>query len=70
MQVRDIMTRSVESVSPDDTLQVAARKMRDLDVGPLPVCDGQRLAGMVTDRDITIRATAEGLTRNRPRSAT
>ena len=35
--------------------------MKDLDVGPLPVCDGDRLVGMVTDRDITIRATAEGL---------
>lgn len=61
MQVRDIMTRSVECVSPEDSLQVAAAKMKDLDVGPLPVCDGDRLAGMITDRDITIRATAKGL---------
>ncbi len=61
MRVRDVMTRNVEKVAPGDTLQTAARKMRDLDVGPLPVCDGDRLAGMVTDRDITVRATAEGL---------
>src|SRR3954470_4592009 len=60
MRVRDVMTRNVECVAPDDTVESAARKMRDLDVGPMPVCDGDRLAGMVTDRDITIRATAEG----------
>jgi CBS domain-containing protein len=61
MQIKDIMTRNVECVRPDDTLQAAARKMRDLDIGPLPVCgDNDRLAGMVTDRDITVRATAEG----------
>ncbi|MDB5313853.1 MAG: hypothetical protein JWO38_8055 [Gemmataceae bacterium] len=61
MLVKDIMTRDVECVRPDATLQEAARKMRDLDVGPLPVCgDNDRLAGMLTDRDITVRATAEG----------
>jgi len=62
MRVSDIMTRTVECVSPEDTIQAAARKMKDLDVGPLPVCgDNDRLVGMITDRDITIRATAEGL---------
>jgi CBS domain-containing protein len=60
MRVRDVMTRGVECVPPDATLQEAARKMRDLDVGPLPVCDKDRLAGMLTDRDITVRAVAEG----------
>jgi len=61
MLVKEIMTRNVECVRPDDTLQAAARKMRELDVGPLPVCGGDdRLAGIVTDRDITVRATAEG----------
>jgi len=60
MQVREIMTRSVECLSPDQSLQEAARKMRDLDVGPLPVCDNDRIAGMLTDRDITVRAVAEG----------
>lgn len=61
MLIKDVMTRHVECVSPEDTLQTAARKMRDLDVGPMPVCgaDG-KLAGMVTDRDITVRATADG----------
>jgi CBS domain-containing protein len=61
MQVKDIMTRNVEVVRPDATLQEAARKMKDLDVGAIPVCDGRKLQGMLTDRDITIRATAEGI---------
>jgi CBS domain-containing protein len=60
MQVREVMTHHVEVVRPDTTLQEAAQKMRSLDVGPLPVCDGERLVGMLTDRDITVRATAEG----------
>ena len=60
MQIKEIMTPNVEVITPDTTLQEAAEKMRDLDVGSLPVCDGWRLQGMLTDRDITIRATAEG----------
>lgn len=60
MQIQDIMTPHVEVVCPDASLQEAARKMRSLDVGPLPVCDGDRLVGMLTDRDITLRAVAEG----------
>ena len=60
MQVSDVMSRDVEAIHPDTTLQETARKMKELDVGPLPVCDGQRLQGMVTDRDITVRAVAEG----------
>jgi len=61
MQVKEIMTSNVACVRPDDTIQQAARQMRDLDVGPLPVCgDDDRLAGMITDRDIVVRAIAEG----------
>lgn len=59
MQLREIMTRDVEVVAPTDTVFNASKKMRDLDAGSLPVCDGERLVGMITDRDITIRATAE-----------
>ncbi len=60
MQVRDVMTKSVECVSPSISLQEAAEKMRNLDVGPLPVCgSNDRLVGMITDRDITVRAVAE-----------
>jgi CBS domain-containing protein len=61
MQVKDVMTREVECVSPSTSLQEAAGKMKALDVGPLPVCEGDRLVGMITDRDITVRATAESL---------
>jgi CBS domain-containing protein len=60
MKVKDIMSTQVESVRPDASIQEAAQKMRSLDVGALPVLDGQDLKGMVTDRDLTIRATAEG----------
>jgi len=60
MRVREVMTRRVERVSPDATLQEAAAKMKALDVGSLPVCECDRPVGMITDRDITVRATAEG----------
>src|SRR6516165_1078610 len=61
MQVRDVMTRGAECVTPSASLQEAASKMKNLDVGPLPVCEGDNLVGMITDRDITVRATAEAL---------
>jgi CBS domain-containing protein len=61
MQVKEVMTRGAECTRPSASLQEAARKMRDLDVGLLPVCgDNDRLVGMITDRDITVRAVAEG----------
>jgi len=60
MDLRDIMTRNVEVVSAGASLKDAAKKMKDLDVGLIPVCDGDRLKGVLTDRDITIRATAAG----------
>jgi CBS domain-containing protein len=64
-RVKDIMTSEIETVSPDDTLKRAAVKMEALDVGPLPVCDGERLVGILTDRDITVRAVASGRDPNR-----
>lgn len=60
MKLKDIMSTEVEIVRPDASIQEAAEKMRSLDVGALPVCDGRRLIGIITDRDITIRATAAG----------
>ena len=60
MQLREIMTRDVEVIRPETSVSEAAQKMRSLDLGALPVCEGQRLVGMVTDRYITIRATAYG----------
>ena len=60
MQLKEIMTPSVEVISPEASVREAAEKMRHLDIGPLPVCDGDRLVGMLTDRDITVRAVADG----------
>jgi CBS domain-containing protein len=61
MQVKEVMTRGVECIHPEATLQEAADKMKSLDIGPLPVCENERLVGMITDRDITVRGTADGL---------
>ena len=60
MQLKEFINYRVEVVHPNDTLQHAASKMKDLDVGSMPVCEGQHLVGILTDRDITIRATANG----------
>ena len=61
MKVKDISTPDPQCVSPDASLTEAARQMRILDIGMLPVCENGRLIGTVTDRDITVRAVAEGL---------
>ena len=61
MKLSEIMTREVEIIQPDDTLYLAAQKMRDRDIGFLPVCDGESLMGVLSDRDITIRALADGM---------
>jgi CBS domain-containing protein len=60
MKLGEIMTPDVQVVSPDASIIDAAEKMRSLDVGVLPVTEGKRLIGIITDRDITIRAVAEG----------
>jgi CBS domain-containing protein len=60
MKLKEIMTKLVETVAPDIPIQEAANRMRSLDVGVLPVFKGDRLVGMLTDRDLTIRAIAEG----------
>lgn len=58
--ISEIMTRDVRTVSPQENIRRAAQIMDELNVGAIPVCDGDRLIGMVTDRDITVRATAAG----------
>src|SRR5690349_8120916 len=58
--IAEVMTRDVVSVTPQDTVRRAAQMMDEMDVGALPVCDGQRLVGMITDRDITVRAASMG----------
>ena len=60
-KISDFMTRNVQVVRPDESLRRAAQVMDELNVGSLPVCDQTGLVGMITDRDITVRATAAGL---------
>lgn len=60
MQLSQILTRDVETIGPDTSVREAAERMRSMDVGSLPVCDGRTLLGMVTDRDLAIRVLAEG----------
>jgi len=60
MNVRDVMTSNPRTVSPNDAIQVAARIMKEEDIGVVPVVDNGRAVGIVTDRDIVIRAVAEG----------
>jgi CBS domain-containing protein len=60
MRIKEVMTSAVECVRPETTLQEAAAKMKSLNVGPLPVCEGDRPVGIVTDRDIVIRAISDG----------
>jgi CBS domain-containing protein len=59
--VADVMTRGVKTLSPLDTVAQAAQAMAELNVGSIPVCDGRKLQGIVTDRDITVRVVAKGL---------
>jgi CBS domain-containing protein len=68
-QVSEVMTRGVRTMRPDDSLVQAAQAMDALDVGALPVCDGERLVGMLTDRDIVLRGVAQGRTPEQTRLA-
>ncbi len=61
MEIREIMTQNPEVINANASAIEAATKMRELDVGSLPVCDGERLQGLVTDRDIAVRLVAAGL---------
>jgi CBS domain-containing protein len=62
MQISEMMTRDVQCVKPDASIADAARQMKKLDIGCLPVCGkNDRLIGMVTDRDIVIRAVADNV---------
>lgn len=59
--IADLMTRAPITIGPHESVHRAAQLMDELNVGVLPVCDGEQLVGIVTDRDITVRATAAGL---------
>src|SRR4051794_13891649 len=60
MKIHEIMTGNVECVSPSLPISIAAEKMRDEDIGFIPVCEHDKVVGTVTDRDITIRSVAQG----------
>ena len=60
MKVNEIITHDPEVIRPETTLIEAAQKMKSMDIGMLPVCDGDRLVGMITDRDIAVRGVAQG----------
>ena len=66
MNIREVMTPNPQSVSPGDSIQNAARIMRDCDTGAVPVVENGRPVGIVTDRDIVVRAVADGSQLNRP----
>ena len=59
-QVSEVMSREVHTLGPDATLMTAAQTMGELDIGAIPVCDGESLVGMVTDSDIVLRGVARG----------
>lgn len=61
MKVREIMTSNVECLPPEASVREIAQEMKSLDVGFIPICENDRLVGTVTDRDIVIRAVAEGV---------
>lgn len=60
-KIADIMSTDVQTIQPQESLRRAAQCMLELNVGALPVCDGEYLLGMLTDRDIAVRGVAEGL---------
>jgi CBS domain-containing protein len=66
MKINKCMTRDVQLTSPTQSIREAAKKMAEIDAGSLPVADDNRLVGMITDRDIAIRAVAEGKSPDTP----
>ena len=58
--IQDVMTRDVQRISPEDSVRKAAQMMDEFNIGSIPVVDGDKLVGMITDRDITVRSTAAG----------
>ncbi|WP_394120019.1 CBS domain-containing protein [Planococcus donghaensis] len=66
MKITDIMTKDVETCAPETSLQEIASKMLELDVGSIPISDGKRLFGIVTDRDIVIRGIASQISLDSP----
>jgi CBS domain-containing protein len=69
MQVKEVMNRKIDVIRPDTTLEEAAEKMQALKVGILPVCDGDRLVGMLSDKDVNLRAVGDDPNRTHARDA-
>jgi CBS domain-containing protein len=61
MQVKDVMTKSIASVNINDNVERAAQLMKEYNIGSVPVCDGEKVIGILTDRDIALRSVAEGM---------
>jgi CBS domain-containing protein len=66
MKLRDVMTPNPQTLDPNATVQDAARVMRDADTGVVPIVENGRPVGLITDRDIVVRAVADGSALNRP----
>ncbi|WLR56909.1 CBS domain-containing protein [Mesobacillus subterraneus] len=66
MNIEKVMTRDVEYCSPDTPIHEVAAKMRDLDVGVMPICENDQLTGLVTDRDIILKAVADNTSMESP----
>jgi CBS domain-containing protein len=60
MKVKDIMTKDVATLNPDDTVERAAQLMKQYNIGAVPVCKGENCVGVITDRDIALRSVAQG----------
>lgn len=59
MQVKDVMTKNVVCVTPQDTVEKAAKLMNDYNIGSIPVCEGKKVVGIITDRDIVLRCVSQ-----------
>lgn len=60
MKVKDLMTKDVATLNAEDSVEQAARIMKEHNIGSVPVCDGENVIGIITDRDIALRSVAEG----------
>ena len=60
MEIKNIMTKTVATINAEDTVERAAQMMKEYNVGSIPVCRGEKVVGVITDRDIALRSTAEG----------
>ncbi|MBC8062033.1 MAG: CBS domain-containing protein [Clostridiaceae bacterium] len=60
MKIKELMTKSVATLNENDTVEQAARLMKEHNIGSIPICKGEQVIGIITDRDIALRSVAEG----------